>query len=147
MSRQGRYKTVRDNLQVKEVRPGDDSDRFIICYNPGQAERDAAIRAKLIAQLEELISGTDQLATTERAKLEGTLSAPRGAVVYGWRWKTSISSPPQRWGEAGGSLSRGSPVRTGAASTKLRRLGTAGWAGRGERDGKVYARNRCRYAS
>ncbi len=59
MSRQGRYKTVRDNLQVKEVRLGDDSDRFIICYNPDQAERDAAIRAKLIAQLEELISGTD----------------------------------------------------------------------------------------
>jgi hypothetical protein len=35
----------------------------------------------------------------------------------------------------------------GAASTKSRRFGTAGWAGRGERDGKVYARNRCRYAS
>ncbi len=78
MSRQGRYKTVRDNLQVKEVHPGDDSDRFIICYNPGQAERDAAIRAKLIAQLEELISGTDQLATTERAKLEGTLTGKAG---------------------------------------------------------------------
>ena len=28
-------------------------DRFVICYNPAQAERDAAIRAKLIAQLEE----------------------------------------------------------------------------------------------
>ena len=45
LSRQGRYKTVRDNLQVKEVRLGDDTDRFIICYNPDQAERDAAIRA------------------------------------------------------------------------------------------------------
>ena len=78
MSRQGRYKTVRDNLQVKEVRPGDDSDRFIICYNPGQAERDAAIRAKLIAQLEELISGTDQLTAAERAKLEGALAAKPG---------------------------------------------------------------------
>jgi transposase len=48
---------------------------------------------------------------------------------------------------AGGSLSRGSPGRAGAASTKSRRPGTAGWAGRGERDGKVYARNRCCYAS
>ena len=46
----------------------------------------------------------------------GSLSAPRGAVVYGWRWKTSISSPPQRCCEAGGSLSRGSPVRTGVAT-------------------------------
>jgi hypothetical protein len=32
-------------------------------------------------------------------------------------------------------------ARAGAASTKSRRFRTAGWAGRGERDGKVYARN------
>ena len=50
LSRQGRYKAVRDNMQVKEVRLGDDDhDRFIICYNPDQAERDAAIRARLVA--------------------------------------------------------------------------------------------------
>ena len=61
--------------------------------------------------------------------------------------RPSISSPSWRWGEAGGSLSRGSPGRAGAASTKSRRFSTAGWAGRGERDGKVYARNRLRYAS
>jgi Transposase DDE domain len=78
MSRQGRYKTVRDNLQVKEVRLGDDSDRFVICYNPDQAERDAAIRARLVAQLEELIGGTDSLTAPERAKLEGSLTARPG---------------------------------------------------------------------
>ena len=66
------------------------------------------------------------LPSQRRGEAGGSLSAPRGAVVYGWRWKTSISSPPQRWGEAGGSPSRGSPGRTGAASTKSRRLGTAG---------------------
>ena len=78
LSRQGRYKTVRDNLQVKEVRLGDDSDRFIICYNPDQAERDAAVRAKLIAQLGELIAGTDALTAAERAKLEGSLAGRPG---------------------------------------------------------------------
>jgi hypothetical protein len=78
MSRQGRYKTVKDNLQVKEVRRGDDSDRFIICYNPDQAERDAAIRAKLVAQLEDLIRDTDGLTAAERAKLEGTLAGKPG---------------------------------------------------------------------
>ena len=78
MSRQGRYKTVRDNLQVKEVRLGDDSDRFVICHNPGQAERDAAIRARLVARLEELIDGTDSLTAPERAKLEGSLAARPG---------------------------------------------------------------------
>ena len=78
MSRQGRYKTVRDNLQVKEVRLGDDSDRFIICYNPDQAERDAAIRARLTAQLEALIAGTDSLTAAERAQVEGTLAGKPG---------------------------------------------------------------------
>ena len=74
LSRQGRYKTVRGNLQVKEVRLGDDSDRFIICYNPDQAERDAAIRARLAAQLEEVIAGSDDLTAAERARLEGSLT-------------------------------------------------------------------------
>jgi hypothetical protein len=78
MSRQGRYKAVRDNLQVKEVRLGDDADRFIICFNPDQAERDAAIRARLVAQLEEIIAGTDALTAAERAKLEGTLAGRPG---------------------------------------------------------------------
>jgi len=78
LSRQGRYKTVRGNLQVKEVRLGDDSDRFIICYNPDQAERDAAIRARLVAQLGELIDGTDALTPAERARIEGTLAGKPG---------------------------------------------------------------------
>ena len=35
----------------------------------------------------------------------------------------------------------------GAASTKSGRFRTAGWIGLGERDEKVYARDRCCYAS
>jgi hypothetical protein len=36
LARQGRYATVANNLQVKEVKIGDlADDRFIICYNPG----------------------------------------------------------------------------------------------------------------
>jgi hypothetical protein len=76
-----------------------------------------------------------------------TLKCAARRCCSGWRWKTVHRLPSQRWGEAGGSLIRGSPGRVGAASTKSRWPGTAGWAGRGERDGKVYARNRCRYAS
>ena len=33
LSRQGRYATVRDNLQVKEVNIGSD-DRFVLCLQP-----------------------------------------------------------------------------------------------------------------
>jgi hypothetical protein len=78
LSRQGRYKTVKDNLQVKEVRLGDDSDRFIVCYNPDQAERDAAIRARLVSQLEDLIKDTDSLPAAERARIEGSLAGKPG---------------------------------------------------------------------
>jgi hypothetical protein len=77
LSRPGRYRVIRDNLQVKEVSIGSD-DRFVLCYNPEQAERDAAVRAKLLAQLEEAIDGTDKLSKTERAKLEGVLSTKPG---------------------------------------------------------------------
>src|SRR5689334_25048432 len=45
------------------------------------------------------------------------VGAPRGAVVPDGGERPSISSPSQRRGEAGGSLSRGSPGRVGAAST------------------------------
>ena len=77
LSRQGRYAAVRDNMQVKEVNIGTD-DRFVLCCNPAQAERDAIVRAKLIEQLEEVITGTDKLTRTERARIEGTLSGKPG---------------------------------------------------------------------
>jgi len=77
LSRQGRYAVVRDNLQVKEVNIGSD-DRFVLCFNPEQAERDAAVRARLVAQLDEAIADTDKLAKTDRARLEGVLSTKPG---------------------------------------------------------------------
>ena len=52
LSRQGRYQEVAANLRVKEVRIADD-ERFVICHNPDGAERDAAIRARLIARLKD----------------------------------------------------------------------------------------------
>lgn len=77
LSRQGRYATVRDNMQVKEVDIGSD-DRFIICFNPEQATRDAAIRATLVARLEETITGTDTLPRPARDQLAGQLSTKPG---------------------------------------------------------------------
>src|SRR6266511_3639289 len=73
LARQGRYQQVADNLRVKEVRISD-HERFVICYNPQQADRDAAIRARLLAQLQETITGTDKLSATKRAELRGVLS-------------------------------------------------------------------------
>ena len=78
LSRQGRYQQAAGNMQVKEVRLPDATDRFVICYNPDAAERDAAIRAELISKLEELIAGTDKLTATKRAELRGKISTMPG---------------------------------------------------------------------
>ncbi len=81
LSRQGRYQQVADNLRVKEVRISQ-AERFVICYNPEQAERDAAVRTRLLAQLEETIAGTDKLPQTKRAELRGVLSTKPGLNRY-----------------------------------------------------------------
>ena len=81
LSRQGRYQEVAGNLRVKEVRIAED-ERFVICHNPDGAERDAAIRARMITQLKELIDGTDKLSKDRRAELRGVISAKPGLNRY-----------------------------------------------------------------
>jgi DDE family transposase len=81
LSRQGRYKDVAQNLKVKEVKISDD-ERFVICFNPEAAERDAAARARMIARLEEIISGSDQLSRDKRAELRGVISTKPGLNRY-----------------------------------------------------------------
>src|SRR6266545_3951263 len=81
LQRQGRYQQVADNLRVKEVRVSD-HERFVICYNPEQAERDAAVRERLLAQLGEAITGSDKLSATKRAELRGVISTKPGLNRY-----------------------------------------------------------------
>ncbi len=73
LSRQGRCKDVAGNLKVKEVRIADD-ERFVICFNPEAAGRDTAVRARMIAQLEQAIKDSDQLSRDKRAELRGVIS-------------------------------------------------------------------------
>jgi hypothetical protein len=81
LSRQGRYKEVAGNLKVKEVKIAED-ERFVICFNPEAAERDAAVRARMIARLEEIISGSDQFSRDKRAELRGVISTKPGLNRY-----------------------------------------------------------------
>src|SRR5664280_2471628 len=71
LARAGRYHVVAGNLEVKEVvlDEGTMRDRFIVCRNPSEATRDAAIRERLLWQLEEAIAGSDDLAPAAREKL------------------------------------------------------------------------------
>jgi transposase len=81
LSRQGRYQEITGNLRVKEVKIAED-ERFVICHNPDGAERDAAIRARLLAQLKEKIDGADTLTATKRAELRGVISTKPGLNRY-----------------------------------------------------------------
>jgi hypothetical protein len=73
LARPGRYQTVADNLAVKEVKIRDD-ERFIVCFNPETAERDAALRQVMTGKLETLIAGSDALPARRRAELAGKIS-------------------------------------------------------------------------
>ena len=81
LSRPGRYKDVAGNLKVKEVRIAED-ERFVICFNPEAAERDAATRARMIEQLEEAIKDTDQLSDAKRGEIRGVISTKPGLNRY-----------------------------------------------------------------
>jgi DDE family transposase len=81
LSRQGRYQEVAGNLRVKEVRIAED-ERFVICHNPEGAERDAAVRARMITQLRELTDGSDALGKDKRAELRGVISTKPGLNRY-----------------------------------------------------------------
>src|SRR6266478_2339782 len=81
LSRQGRYQEVAENLRVKEVRIAED-ERFVICHSPEGAERDAAIRARMIAQLRELTGGSDALGKDKRAELRGVITTKPGLNRY-----------------------------------------------------------------
>ena len=81
LSRQGRYQDVAGNLRVKEVRIAD-AERFVICYNPEAAERDTAVRLRMLAQLKEMIKDSDELSATKRAELRGVLSTKPGLNRY-----------------------------------------------------------------
>jgi hypothetical protein len=92
LARAGRYRSVADNLRVKEVAvaPGGDGDgdqgvrtqRFVICHNPEQGERDQQVRANLIAHLTQLIDGSDTWTARRRDELVGSLRTKPGLRRY-----------------------------------------------------------------
>jgi len=100
LARAGRYRTVAGNLRVKEVAvaPGGDGDgdqgartqRFVVCHNPEQAVRDAAVRDRLVAHLEELIAGSDAWASQRRDEFVGSLKGKPGLRRYLRRTRSGL---------------------------------------------------------
>ena len=100
LARPGRYRTVAGNLRVKEVAvapgghgDGDDgarTNRFVVCHNPEQADRDATVRAQLVAHLESLIDGSDAWTDSRRSELVGSLKTKPGLRRYLRRTPTGL---------------------------------------------------------
>jgi hypothetical protein len=86
LARAGRYRVVAGNLRIKQVQPRPEqgvlADRFIVCHNPEQADRDRQVRERLVAQLSEAIDGSDALSATRRAALRGRISTSPGLNRY-----------------------------------------------------------------
>jgi Transposase DDE domain len=86
LARPGRFRDVADNLRVKEawVAPGGvtnegaRAERFVVCHNPEAAERDEAVRERLIEHLEGLIAGSDTWPDRRRDELVGSLKGKPG---------------------------------------------------------------------
>lgn len=68
LRRPGRYKRVRDRLEVKEitVENGSDKRRFVLVRNPQQAARDRAERERLLARVETEIEALNARRTASR---------------------------------------------------------------------------------
>ncbi len=100
LARPGRYRTVAGNLRVKEVAvaPGGKGDgdqgaraqRFVICHNPEQADRDAAVRDRLVAHLEQLMAGSDSWTERRRDEFVGSLKTKPGLRRYLRRTNTGL---------------------------------------------------------
>ncbi len=86
LARPGRYHDVADNLRVKEIRvapgggnnEGARAERFVVCHNPDAAERDAAVRERLIEHLSGLTDGSDAWSKRKRDEFVGSLKGKPG---------------------------------------------------------------------
>ena len=78
LSRAGRYRTVRENLDVKEVRVGD--RRYVVCRNPAQAKKDKAAREALLEKLEKVIEGQGPKALIGNRGYARFLKVEKGSV-------------------------------------------------------------------
>lgn len=62
LSRAGRYHEVKDNLRVKEVIVGDGErrQRYVVCHNPDEVDRQRKHREKVVAELENELASLEQ---------------------------------------------------------------------------------------
>ena len=80
----GRYQIVSDTLEVREVVIDDGTlrDRFVVCRDPAEVERDATERAVILGRIEAAIAEVESLSPGERDKAVRELQASREARCF-----------------------------------------------------------------
>jgi transposase len=78
LARPGRYRTVAENLEVKQVIVGEGETRrrFVVCRNPHEAKRDAARRERALGRIADELAALERKRTAEdRRDAEAILQA------------------------------------------------------------------------
>jgi hypothetical protein len=93
LARPGRYQTVADNLQVKQVWIGDGVGRrrFILCRNLAEARRDQTRRERALKRLEDELAALDRKQGDARLRAEGELLAHPTLARYLTRRKGRLA--------------------------------------------------------
>jgi transposase len=92
LARPGRYQTVADNLQVKQVWVGDGVTRrrFVVCRNPAEAEHDRLRRERALARLDDELAAIECKRGDARLRAEGELLAHPTLARYLTRRKGKL---------------------------------------------------------
>jgi len=93
LNRPGRFKAVKDNLEVKEIIVGDGEKRirYILVRNPKEAEKDKAQREKILAKIKEELEAIGDLKGEPHTKAVCNLIAHK---TYGRYLKTDKKGQP-----------------------------------------------------
>jgi transposase len=96
LARQGRYRTVRDNLRVKEVDLGLEGERFVVCHNTAEADRDRQEREQQLARIEAELERIDALREREARhrtnKRAGAKHAKRAKAIERSQQKAHVKA-------------------------------------------------------
>jgi len=72
LARPGRYKVITENLHVKEVVVGSGVKRrrYLVCFNPAEAERQSKHREQVLAEIEEMLASHKDARATSKWAIE-----------------------------------------------------------------------------
>ncbi len=84
LNRGGRFKVIKENLHIKEVFVGEGSGRrrFIIAYNPEQAEHDKHVRNRTLERIEKELTALEKQSEKAQLKTKYALMAHRSMGRY-----------------------------------------------------------------